>query len=69
MTKLFAGAVALAALLTASASAVAAVKTQVVEYKQGDTTLEGLLAWDETPCRANAPASWSSPRLYGSLKL
>jgi dienelactone hydrolase len=34
------------AAVTMSTSAAAAVKTQVVEYKQGDTVLEGYLAWD-----------------------
>jgi dienelactone hydrolase len=34
------------ALGTSAASA--EVHTKVVEYKQGDTTLEGLLAWDDT---------------------
>jgi dienelactone hydrolase len=29
------------------ASAQAAIKTQAVEYKQGDTVLEGFLAWDD----------------------
>ena len=29
------------------ASAQAAIKTQAVEYKQGDTDLEGFLAWDD----------------------
>ena len=35
------------ALLCIAASAEAAVKTKVVEYKQGDTVLEGYLAWDD----------------------
>ncbi|BCS54619.1 dienelactone hydrolase family protein [Geobacter sp. SVR] len=30
-----------------AANAEAAVKTQVIEYKQGDTLLEGYLAWDD----------------------
>ncbi len=36
-------------LLTAALahSAVAAIKTEVVEYQQGDTTLEGFLAYDD----------------------
>ena len=39
-------AVALAA--AASLPALAAVKTEVVEYKQGDTTCQGYLAWDDS---------------------
>lgn len=35
-----------AALVCCAASAEAAVKTKVIEYKQGDTVLEGYLAWD-----------------------
>jgi dienelactone hydrolase len=35
------------ALLTASTTAIAAVQTKAVTYKQGDTTLEGYLAWDD----------------------
>ncbi|KAA0895141.1 dienelactone hydrolase family protein [Oryzomonas rubra] len=35
-----------AALTCCAASAEAAVKTKVIEYKQGDTVLEGYLAWD-----------------------
>ncbi len=34
-----------AMLLTAAAEA--AVQTKIVEYKEGDTTLEGYLAWDD----------------------
>jgi dienelactone hydrolase len=33
--------------LTLAVNAEAAVKTKVVEYKQGDTVLEGYLAWDD----------------------
>lgn len=33
--------------LLASSTASAAVKTRVVEYKQGDAVLEGYLAWDD----------------------
>jgi dienelactone hydrolase len=36
-----------AALVCCAASAEAAVKTKVIEYKQGDTVLEGYLAWDD----------------------
>jgi dienelactone hydrolase len=36
----------LLALLCLAVTAEAAVKTKVVEYKQGDTVLEGYLAWD-----------------------
>jgi dienelactone hydrolase len=35
-------------LLCLAVTAEAAVKTKVVEYKQGDTVLEGYLAWDDT---------------------
>jgi dienelactone hydrolase len=35
-------------LLCLTVSAEAAVKTKVVEYKQGETVLEGYLAWDDT---------------------
>ena len=35
-------------LLLLSVHADAAVKTKVVEYKQGDTVLEGYLAWDDS---------------------
>ncbi|RII30599.1 MAG: dienelactone hydrolase [Geobacter sp.] len=36
------------AALALSVNAEAAVKTKVIEYKQGDTVLEGYLAWDDT---------------------
>ncbi|GFE61144.1 dienelactone hydrolase family protein [Geobacter sp. AOG2] len=36
-----------AALSCWAASAEAAVKTKVIEYKQGDAVLEGYLAWDD----------------------
>jgi dienelactone hydrolase len=42
-------AMAMAVLIGASGVATAAVKTQVVEYQQGGTTLEGYLAWDDSP--------------------
>lgn len=35
-------------LLTAAFSASAAIKTEVVEYKDGDTVLEGFLAYDDS---------------------
>ncbi|MBL0226145.1 MAG: dienelactone hydrolase family protein [Geobacteraceae bacterium] len=35
-------------LLSLAVSAEAAVKTKVIEYRQGDTVLEGYLAWDDT---------------------
>ena len=35
-------------LLCLAATAEAAVKTSLVEYKQGDTVLEGYLAWDDS---------------------
>jgi dienelactone hydrolase len=35
------------ALLCLAVSAEAAVKTKVVEYRQGDSVLEGYLAWDD----------------------
>jgi len=37
----------LLASLTLAANAEATVKTKVIEYKQGDTVLEGYLAWDD----------------------
>jgi dienelactone hydrolase len=37
----------LIAFLTMAVSAEAAVKTRVIEYKQGDTVLQGYLAWDD----------------------
>jgi dienelactone hydrolase len=41
------GLVATAAFLTLAPSASAEVKTRVVDYSQGDTPLQGLLAWDD----------------------
>lgn len=38
----------LAILVLMGSDLVAAIQTQVIEYKQGDTVLEGLLAWDDT---------------------
>ena len=35
------------AMLIGTGAANAAVQTKVVEYKQGDTVLEGYLAWDD----------------------
>lgn len=43
MRKLF----LLLTLLCLAVSSEAAVKTKVIEYKQGDTVLEGYLAWDD----------------------
>lgn len=40
-------AMAIAVTIGTSGLATAAVKTQVVEYHQGGTTLEGYLAWDD----------------------
>lgn len=40
--------VALVALAGLAGQARAAIKTQLVEYKQGDTTLEGYLAYDDS---------------------
>jgi len=37
----------LLALLCLAVTAEAAVKTRIVEYKQGDAVLEGYLAWDD----------------------
>ncbi|HEY4743232.1 MAG TPA: dienelactone hydrolase family protein [Desulfuromonadaceae bacterium] len=37
----------LLAALTLAVNAEAAVKTKVIEYKQGNTVLEGYLAWDD----------------------
>jgi dienelactone hydrolase len=44
-TALFAAAAA--ALLVLAPEAEAAVKTKAIEYKQGDTTLQGFIAWDD----------------------
>ena len=38
----------LLSLLTVTVNADAAVKTRVIDYKQGDTILEGYLAWDDS---------------------
>jgi len=38
----------LLSMLSLSVNAEAAVKTKIVEYKQGNTTLEGYLAWDDS---------------------
>jgi dienelactone hydrolase len=35
-------------LLCLAVTAEAAVKTRIIEYKQGETVLEGYLAWDDT---------------------
>jgi dienelactone hydrolase len=40
-------ALAAAALLTLATSALAEVKTQEFDYQQGDTTLQGFIAWDD----------------------
>lgn len=37
----------IAGLLCLAVTAEAAVKTRVIEYRQGDTVLEGYLAWDD----------------------
>lgn len=37
-----------ACVLLCTSSLLAAIKTQVIEYKQGDTVLEGYLAWDDS---------------------
>ena len=39
-------ALSLLTLLLLSSSAVAEIKTKVIEYKDGDTVLEGFVAWD-----------------------
>lgn len=44
MTRVLIAGVSLALAVAASAG----VKTQIVTYTQGDTTLEGFLAWDES---------------------
>jgi dienelactone hydrolase len=44
----------LLALLCLAVTAEAAVNTKIVEYKQGDTVLEGYLAWDDAT-RAKRP--------------
>jgi len=38
---------AIVGLLSLAAASRAEIKTQVIEYKDGDTTLEGFLAWDD----------------------
>jgi len=45
MTKLFA---MMAILAAAATTAGAALRSQAVEYKQGDTVLEGYVAWDDS---------------------
>jgi dienelactone hydrolase len=45
MTKLFA---MMAILAVAATTAGAALRSQAVEYKQGDTVLEGYVAWDDS---------------------
>lgn len=35
------------ALVFSTAAAPAAIQTKIVEYKQGETVLEGYLAWDD----------------------
>ena len=45
MTKLFA---MLAILAAAATTAGAALRSQTVEYRQGDTVLEGYVAWDDS---------------------
>src|SRR5689334_23010662 len=37
-----------AAMALASLSAFAAIQTETIEYKDGDTTLEGFLAYDDS---------------------
>lgn len=46
---------ALAMTLVAAGPASAAVKSQVVEYRHGDTVLEGYLAWDDAAGAAKRP--------------
>ena len=41
-------------MLSLSVNAEAAIKTKIVEYKQGDTILEGYMAWDDSS-RAKRP--------------
>ena len=43
------------AVLCGALLAQAEVRTETIEYKQGDTTLEGYLAYDDA-FRANVPA-------------
>lgn len=38
----------IAGLLCLAVTAEAAIKTRVIEYRQGETVLEGYLAWDVT---------------------
>jgi dienelactone hydrolase len=46
--------VALASLLACATASRAEVQTKEVEYKQGDTRLVGLLAWDDSVAKADA---------------
>jgi hypothetical protein len=43
-------------------SARAEIKTQVIEYKQGDTVLEGFLAYDDA-VQGKRPAVFGRPHL------
>ena len=45
MNRLFPALLALACAITTRA----AIHTKAIEYKQGDTTLEGFLAYDDSP--------------------
>ena len=46
LTRWF-SALAMALALAGASSAIAEVKTETIEYKDGDTVLTGLLAWDD----------------------
>ena len=51
--------------LCISAVAQAAVQTKDVEYRQGDTTLKGMLAWDDARGDAKLPAVLVLPEWWG----
>ncbi len=55
----------LAVLLWCVSGAFAAVKTQVIEYKQGDTALEGYLAYDDAT-DAKRPGVLVVPEWWGN---
>jgi dienelactone hydrolase len=45
--------------------ALAAVQTKDIEYKQGDTTLKGTLAWDDAKADAKSPGILVIPEWWG----
>jgi dienelactone hydrolase len=59
--------------LLASAPASAAVKTRLVEYRQGDTVLEGYVAWDDSAGAAKRPGvlvvhDWTGVAAYAKKR-